>query len=666
MPFEHLLREGRINQMRTKNRILMGPMERGMANRDGTLTQRYIDFSVERARGGASLVNLEAAYVDARGKEDSYQVGCHTDAVIPGLRRLTSAVHAEGGKVCVELNFGGRNVAATASRRQPLAPSAVPNPALHPVPIPKEMTKHDIAEITGAFASAARRCVEADVDMILLHGGHGYLLCSFLSPYSNHRTDEYGGSAEHRGRFPLEVLAAVRDVVGPDYPVGYRLSAVEFIEGGLTLEETIPFCQRLAAAGVDLIDVSGGMYETTHMMIQGPEMPKGGFVPMAAAIKRTVGDGVPVSVTQRMNDPQFANAAMEREGFDYVSLTRAFHADPHYVRKVEEDRVEDILPCIACHKCLNLFVAGKVAHCATNPHSTFERARRIQPAPRARRVLIVGGGPGGMQAARILARQGHKVTLYEAQPELGGQLRYSARGAEDYGYLVPWLTRQLDKLGVEVKLACPVDVAVAEAANPEVVVIATGARAGHLNAPIRDGLPQFDVFSAFDRPDDEWEDRVAIIGGDFASCFLALYIAGRGAETHLIDPAAGFALDKESPARDLLVATLEQFPLVHLHAETTVEEVGAGYLQTQRHGEIQRLGDIGSVVVGGRVAENALFEQLSALHPEWEIYNIGDSVAPRLVYEASHEAAEVAELIRLRSAAAVSVVSADPAPVVTA
>jgi thioredoxin reductase len=511
--------------------------------------------------------------------------------------------------------------------------------------------------MTAAFASAARRCIEADVDMIMLHGGHGYLLGSFVSPYSNRRTDAYGGSAENRARFPLEVLGAVRNVVGPRYPLAYRLSATEFVEGGLTLEETVPFCQDLVAAGVDLIDVSGGTYETTHLMIQGPEMPKGGFVPMAAAIKRAVGDAVPVSVTQRMNDPEFANAAMEREGFDYVSLTRAFHADPHYVRKLEEDRSEDILPCIACHLCLNRFVAGKVAHCATNPHSTFERTRRIQQTPRARHVLVAGGGPGGLQAARILARQGHNVSLYEALSELGGQLRYSSRGAEDYGYLAPWLTRQLDKLGVEVKLGRPVDVDLVETINPDVVVVATGARAARITAPIRDGLPQFDVFSAFDRPDDAWEDRVAIIGGDFASCFLALYIAGRGAETHLIDPGAGFALDRDSPARDILVATLEQFPLVHLHPETTVEEIGAGYLQTQRRGEIERLDGIGSFVAGGRVAENTLFEQLSARHPEWEIYNIGDSVEPRLVYEASHEAAEVAELIRLRPAAPASLAS---------
>jgi pyruvate/2-oxoglutarate dehydrogenase complex dihydrolipoamide dehydrogenase (E3) component len=249
------------------------------------------------------------------------------------------------------------------------------------------------------------------------------------------------------------------------------------------------------------------------------------------------------------------------------------------------------------------------------------------------------------------------VSLYEALSELGGQLRYSSRGAEDYGYLAPWLTRQLDKLGVEVKLGRPVDVDLVETINPDVVVVATGARAARITAPIRDGLPQFDVFSAFDRPDDAWEDRVAIIGGDFASCFLALYIAGRGAETHLIDPGAGFAVDRDSPARDILVATLEQFPLVHLHPETTVEEIGAGYLQTQRRGEIERLDGIGSFVAGGRVAENTLFEQLSARHPEWEIYNIGDSVEPRLVYEASHEAAEVAELIRLRPAAPASLAS---------
>src|SRR5580704_11427664 len=408
MAVDLLLREGHINKMRLRNRILTGPMEKGMANRDGSLTSRYIHYLVERARGGASLIQVESTYVDTRGMGHLYQVGCHGDHVIPALRRMAQAVHREGAKVGLELYMGGRQTPSYMSQRQPIAPSAMQCRNLSPVPTPREMTVEDIQEVIGKFTDAAWRVVEAGLDMIHLHGSHGYLLCSFLSPYSNHRTDRYGGTLENRARFALELLGAVRQVVGPDFPIGYRMSAEEYVDGGLTIDQTSRFAQFLAAAGIDLIDVSGGIYESFPMIIQGPEAPKGGFVKNAAAIKKAVGDAVPVSVAQRLNDPDFANEVLRREGLDFISLTRAFHADPHYIRKLIENRKDEILPCIACHHCTNLLEADDAAGCAANPRTTFE-SRYAARTARPHNVLIAGGGPAGMHAARMLAEQGHHV-----------------------------------------------------------------------------------------------------------------------------------------------------------------------------------------------------------------------------------------------------------------
>ena len=334
--FRFLLREGRINSMVMRNRIITGPMERSLAHRDGSLTGAYVDYLAERAAGGASLIVIESTYVDVRGLGHLYQVGCHGDHVIPALRRAADAVHARGAKLGIELYMGGRQTPSVMSQRQPVAPSVVPCEVLSPVPVPRELTVPEIDEIVESFASAAGRAAAAGLDMIHLHGAHGYLLGSFVSPFSNRRTDDYGGTPENRARFPLQVLRAVREVVGEDFPIGYRMSAAEYVDGGLTIADTTAFAQLLASAGIDLIDVSGGIYESAHMIIQDSGSLPGGFVRNAAAIKESVGDRVPVSVGQRLNDPAFAEDVLRRENLDFVTLSRAFHADPDYVRKVEE------------------------------------------------------------------------------------------------------------------------------------------------------------------------------------------------------------------------------------------------------------------------------------------------------------------------------------------
>ena len=647
--FDLLLREGRINSMVTRNRIITGPMERGLANRDGRLTRTYVDYLAERAVGGASLIIIESTYVDARGLGHLYQVGCHGDHVIPGLSRAAEVVHAHGAKLGIELYVGGRQTPSTMSQRQPIAPSVVPCNVLAPTPVPRELNVAEIEEVVGSFAAAARRVVAAGLDMIHLHGAHGYLLGSFLSPYSNRRADEYGGTPENRARFPLEVLHAVREVVGSDFPIGYRMSAEEYLDGGLTIEDTAGFAQLLANAGIDLIDVSGGIYESAYMIIQGPEAPRGGFVRNAAAIKEAVGELVPVSVGQRLNDPLFAEEVLRRERLDFVTLSRAFHADPHYIRKLEEGRIADIVPCIACHHCTNLLEANLPVRCAANPSSGLERQRRIAPVSKPRRVTVVGGGPAGMQAARILALQGNHVMLHEQQESLGGQMRYSSRVAADYGSLVTYLAGQLDSLPVDVRLGSTVDVETVARDAPDAIVVATGAREGLGFAPVNGSPKLFNLFTAFDRADDHWDGRVVIVGGDSVSCFLSLYVAGRGAQVHVVEPKREFSGDKLSPGKDLLMRAISDLPTITLWAETTVEAIGTSSVVLQRHGEFERLTDVASVVIGGRVANNDLYEAIREWNPDCEVYNIGDSVEPRDVYCASHEAADVAQVIGMRA-----------------
>jgi 2,4-dienoyl-CoA reductase-like NADH-dependent reductase (Old Yellow Enzyme family)/thioredoxin reductase len=651
MAVDELLREGRIKEMRLPHRLLTGPMERGMAAPDGSLTARYIDYLVERARGGAALIQVESTYVDTRGMGHLYQVGCHGDHVIPALERMAKALHNEGAKVALELYFGGRQTSSSISRRQPLAPSAVECRVLNPTPVPRAMTLADIAEIVERFAQAARRVVEAGLDMIHLHGAHGYLLGSFLSPYSNRRTDRYGGSLENRARFPLQVLAGVRCVAGPAFPIGYRMSAEEYIDGGLTIDESVRFAEMLAKAGIDLIDVSGGIYESGDRIIQGPEAPKGGFVENAALIKQAVGDRVPVSVAQRLNDPDFANEVLLRHKLDFISLTRAFHADPYFVRKIREGRKEEILPCIACHQCTSLLEANLPAGCAANPQTAFERVYRTQRSTHPRFAAVVGGGPAGMHAARILALEGHCVHLCEAGDHLGGQMSYSAQVAPDYQSLIDYLRRQLAILGVKCLLNTKVDVPFLAALKPDVVVVATGAGPGLPSFPIRGHAPVLNLFSGFDRDPDDWGGRTIVAGGDAASCFAALHFARRGDEVHIVEPGSSFGSDKLSPARDRLLSQLRTMNSLHFRPISTVEEAGPGYVLLQREGFVERLENVRRVIVGGRTANSDLYESIRCNMPELEVYSIGDAVRPRDLYAASHEAADVAVTIRLRAAA---------------
>ena len=654
MAFENLLRPGYINGMYMRNRLIVGPMEKSLANPDGSLNQRYIAYARRRAMGGAALIQLESTYVSPEGRGNPYQVGCHGDHVIPALTEMADELHRHGAKLAMELHHGGRQASVTAHHRRPIAPSAIGSTFMDPGSLPREMTRADIRRVIDDFRRAAERCLTAGVDMIHLHGAHGYLLGQFLSPRSNRRTDRYGGPLENRARFALEVLAAVREVVGDDYPIGYRISASEYVEGGLEAGESARFAVMLADAGIDLVDVAGGTYESMSKIFQGPEAPRGGFVAEAALIREAVGDRAPVSVAQRMNDPVFADQVMEREGFEYVTLARAFHADPDYVLKLTKDRAAGIVPCISCNTCVNLTVARTPAGCAANPISVHELSRSAStPAATPLRAMVVGGGVAGMHAARFLGLAGHEVTLHEREGPLGGQLHYLRQALPEYGTLVDWLERELAKVGVAVELGRAVSVEDVRRADPDVVVVATGARGGYLWADRSDlTIPLFDIFTALERPPEQWEDPVAILGGDHAACVVALHLRRLGVEVHIIASTASVAADGEFNGL-LVEMELDADPGVHIHRESTAERLEGNRVTIQTFGN-QRWIEAGAVVIGGRTSNSGLADKLWQADLRAAIYPIGDAVRPRDLYTAGQEAAEVADKVGLMSMAATS------------
>jgi 2,4-dienoyl-CoA reductase-like NADH-dependent reductase (Old Yellow Enzyme family) len=421
--YTHLLAPGRIGRLPLPNRVLMAPMEKNLADPAGGVTQRYVDYCEARAAGGVALILLESMFVDPAGRNHRFQLGLHDDALIPGYRRLVDACHRRGARVGCELSFAGRETSAVVTGRQPVAPSAVPCTVLTGGDVPRALAPGEIATLVDAFAEAASRAVAAGFDAIEIHGGHGYLIGQFLSPWSNRRDDAYGGDVERRLRFPLEVIAAVRRAVGETVPLLYRISADEKIEGGLTIDDACRVAPRLEAAGIDLIDVSAGVYESAVWIVQPMEVEPACLAPLARAIRNVV--GIPVSVAGRLADPRVAERVLADGDADFVSVGRALHADPAWLAKARTGREDEISACVGCLTCSDLLGRNEPVLCLANTATARERTYAIRPARRRERVVIVGAGPAGLEAARVLSARGHAVTVFERGDEPGGQLLWS-------------------------------------------------------------------------------------------------------------------------------------------------------------------------------------------------------------------------------------------------
>jgi 2,4-dienoyl-CoA reductase-like NADH-dependent reductase (Old Yellow Enzyme family)/NADPH-dependent 2,4-dienoyl-CoA reductase/sulfur reductase-like enzyme len=646
-----LMSEGQIGSLTLRNRILHAPMARGMSNRDGSITQTHIDFLEARARGGAALVSTEGTYVDALGNSHAPALGIHSDEMIPGLARAAVAVHRHGARFAIELFYAGRVGRQWVPFRQPLAPAAVPSYANTPPSYPREMTRDDIDGLVDSFERAAGRAIAAGADALWIHGGHGYLLSAFMSPFTNTRTDEFGGSFMNRATVPTRIVAAVRRAAGAHVPILYRMNAEDFYPGGITLEESCQLAPLLAAAGVDLIDVTGGLYESKQFTMQDAAAPPAGFVPNALQIKEALGASARVSAVQKLNDPDVAERALE-QGLDFVSMARGFHADPDFVEKVRAGRTREIVPCIACLRCLDLHgTPGSSVQCSSNPVTGFERRRRERRADVGRRIVVIGGGVAGMDAAARLARQGHEVSLHEASGELGGQLLLARRGMPDYQKLVDYLSAELSGLDVEVVLDNPIDVEQVDALRPvpDLVVVATGVKPGPWFWTIDPDVNTFNLPEAYARPSGQWTERVLLIGADSRSCALALDLAALGAAVDIVEPRILIAHDVHPATRARLTDRLQGCGTITVHLESTVEAVADRRPTLQSRNEWREIEPVDTVVIGEVVANNDLYEKLLRDESVFEVHAIGDCTYPRDIYAATQSSAELAERVLLGS-----------------
>ena len=567
-------------------------------------------------------------------------------AYVPRLSKLADAIHDYGAKLAIQLTAGFGRVAPHFLMRQgrPPAPSAVP--CYHnPNESTREMTLEEIQRLIKAFATAARIAQSAGADAVELHGHEGYLLDQFKTALWNKRTDRYGGDLAGRMRFPQEVVAAIKKATGGDFPVIYRVGLDHHLDGGRVLEEGIEVVKYLESFGVDALHVDAGCYETWDWAHPPLYHPPGCLADMAAAAKKAV--SIPVIAVGRLGYPQLAEQLLCEGKADFIALGRALLADPEWPEKVRLNQPQDIRPCIGDHEgCLGRSFKGKPLSCSVNPTVGLEDELKLSPAEKPLRVLVVGGGPAGMEAARVAAVRGHMVSLLERGPRLGGALLPGAVPAfkKDLQQLTNYFERQLPKVGVEIKLRHEATPQSIMDAGAEIVILATGAQPLMPKLP---GIGKPHVVSAIDlllgKVNLSAKANVIVLGGGEVGCETAVHIADYGCRVTLVEMLPQ-VLRGVFNANRLQLLRMMQGRQVRVLINTRIHEIRDSSVLA--YGPNDAVEEIPATIVVVAIGSTSRTELHTALRERLpRVHAIGDCVTPRSVFEAFWEAYRLARLI---------------------
>ena len=648
MQFPKLFSPIKVGSMELDNRFVVPPMgfdlTNEVANGGGIVNQAVIDYWVARAKGGWGLLIFEFTAIDPLGKAGPRHIAIWNDEFVAGFKQLTEAVHKHGAKIAVQLGHAGRQTTKKIIGTQPVSASPIACPVARETP--RELSSEEVHELIEKFGDAAVRACDAGFDAVEIHGAHGYLIAQFMSVYSNKRIDEFGGSLQNRMKFPIEIINNVRRKIGSSFPVMFRISGEEKVPGGRTIDETRVIARMLVEAGVDAIDVSVSVNVSGRYIIAPATMPPGFLLSFGEEIKKAV--SVPVIAVGRINHPMLAEDAIETGKADLIAWGRSSLADPELPNKVAAGKLDDICPCIACLQgCARLLelhddpLAELKVTCLVNPFCAREGEMKIKPTAKSKKVIIVGGGPGGLEAAWVAAACGHQVTLYEKQKALGGQFRIAAIPPfkQEIARAVSYYIHMCQKHGVLFKMGVTATLDQILAEKPDAIIIATG---GEPFIPDIDGVKGVRVVTAWDILEGKKQagNRVLIVGGGMVGCEVADFLGEHFHNVTLIEMLPEIAQDVPLYVRYFLMERLMDYG-VKIETETSVVKFLDDGAVVNKAGKESKLDGFDTIVLAmGTKSVNNLKGNLERRVPE--LYIIGDALAPRQAIDAIEEGARIA------------------------
>lgn len=616
--------------MQVKNRIKFAATGSGLCSQ-GKVSEAELAWLAERAIGGAGLITASGTAPHPSGLWSRVQLPNWDDSHVPELTKIAQTIKRHGARACLQIVHAGRYASVP---EEPVGPSEVA-PRLSRFRRARALTREEIRMLIEAHGEAVRRAREAGFDAAEIGAMAGYLIASFLSPWTNRRADEYGGSLENRARFLVECVRSAKEKAGADYPLIVRMCGDERIEGGNTPEDMRKIARLVEEAGADAISVTVGWHESKAPSLT-MEIPPGHWLYLAEGMKKVL--NIPVSMAFRLNSPSIAEQAIEEGKLDFWEMSRPLIADPDLPNKLAQGREQDIAPCIACMQgCYSRVFYDQPVRCLINARAGRESDGRyeIRPSPVKKRVVVIGGGPGGLEAARVAALRGHEVTLCEKRARLGGQLELAARTPHrgELRQVINYLSIQLRKLGVKVMLEREVTAALVRQFEPDVVIVATGSVPV---IPEVSGMERIQVVTAHQVLGDEVKvgARVVVWGGRQVGVQTAELLATQSKEVTIIEEAP--KIGRDITIFDVWSFRLRLFQLgVKMLTNTTLKEVTPAGITVVREGKEEAIPADTLVVAKKMESNRKLWQDLQGEVDT--LYAVGDCVAPRKAINAIHE-----------------------------